>query len=229
MQSPPIAAPVRASPPASQAAASSDPLYAALLAGNIGGGIMGSVGAPDPLLDTLDESVGATLRRDAHMVLEKAHGVLLQRGPEASLREWDLWGPLLCSIAMAVALALRSRAAANTESVFTLTVLILWLGAALAGANCRVLGYRVALFPCISFFGYAAAPLAAAAVALLLLPAALLLFPLKAAVVGAATAWSLRAALAILALEPALEDRRLLAALPIYLLYGLLAWIALII
>lgn len=49
-------------------------------------------------------------------------------------------------------------------------------------------------------------------------------FLLRMVLVGAAAGWGTLAALVLLEIDPALEDRRLLAAFPVALYFVVLAW-----
>ena len=76
-------------------------------------GALGAPGAGPPGAGrgTLDESVWATLRRDAGLVAGNVRAVVLpfggaaRRGEcQAVLRNWDLWGPLVFTLVLALTL-----------------------------------------------------------------------------------------------------------------------------
>lgn len=60
----------------------------------------------DDLRDTLDEPVSASLRRDYDASRDKARLILSANLPTeallACLAEWDMWGPLLFSLSLAM-------------------------------------------------------------------------------------------------------------------------------
>lgn len=135
----------------------------------------------------------------------------------------DLWGPLATSLLLAFA---GTVLATGTIGAFTTIFSLIWLGAPLVSLNARLLGYRLPLLPAIAYLGYCLAPLAAASAILLISPA---LWLVRVLLLGGGAGWAAVAALKLLDLEPALEDRRLLAAFPLCLYFSLLFWILVII
>lgn len=110
---------------------------------------------------------------------------------------------------------------ASSVANFTASFTFMWLGAVLLTLNARLLGYRLSLLPCSAFVGYCLGPTAVAGIVTATL---LRIFVLRVVLVGAAASWGALAALVALETDPALEDRRLLAAFPIVLYFVLLAW-----
>ena len=51
---------------------------------------------------TLDEPILDTLKRDAKAVLSKFLHVLVPRRNKLLLQDWDLWGPLLLTVTLAL-------------------------------------------------------------------------------------------------------------------------------
>jgi hypothetical protein len=142
--------------------------------------------------------------------------------PEVSLREWDLWGPLLNSLLLAMCLGLNSSV---TVPAFTLTITLIWAGAALVTMNARLLGYRVAFLPGVSFLGYCVTPLTGCVVLLSVAP----FWGLNILLATIGAGWAASAGMRLMALDPALDDRRLLAAAPLCLYYILLAWLIIVV
>lgn len=135
----------------------------------------------------------------------------------------DLWGPLATSLLLAFA---GTVLATGTIGAFTTIFSLIWLGGPLVSLNARLLGYRLPLLPAVAYLGYCLAPLALASALLLLSPAFWLV---RVLLLGGGAGWAAVAALKLLDLEPALEDRRLLAAFPLCLYFSLLFWILVII
>lgn len=104
--------------------------------------------------------------------------------------------------------------------------MFVWAGALAVTANALSLGYRLPLLPSIAFFGYSLTPLSASALLLHLLPPPLRVARVLLVLLG--LGWAAAAALKILDLELALEDRRLLAAYPVVLFLTVLAWLLVI-
>lgn len=132
----------------------------------------------------------------------------------------DMWGPLVNSLLLSSCLGVSSSTSASP--VFTTAFALIWIGAMVTVANARLLGYRLPMLPTVSFVGYCLAPLAALSVFLLFSPNFIIL---KLLVLTIGTAWSITASLRVLELEPALEDRRILASYPFALYFCLISWI----
>ncbi|RCH96258.1 Yip1 member 6, partial [Rhizopus stolonifer] len=100
--------------------------------------------------DTLDEPVSVTILRDLKQVGRKLQQVLNPKGDRGVLKEWDLWGPLILCLTLAITL---STSAPSTQSVpiFTGIFVIVWLGAAVVTLNAKLLGGSVAPSSLIAF------------------------------------------------------------------------------
>ena len=101
---------------------------------------------------------------------------------------------------------------------------LIWLGAALVSSNAKLLGYRLTILPAVAFVGYSLTPLMGAILIWTLSPGFFLIKVILAILGGI---WSLSCALRLLDLDPALEDRRLLASFPFVLYFFLISWIIL--
>jgi hypothetical protein len=143
--------------------------------------------------------------------------------PECSLREWDLWGPLLNSLLLATFLGWSCY---STIPAFTLSFALIWAGASLVTINARLLGYRIPFLPGVSFLGYCATPLVACLILLSVMPS---FWALRVLLVGCGGGWSVAAGMRLMALDPALEDRRLLASMPLCLYFFLIGWFVMIV
>lgn len=78
---------------------------------------------------TLDEPVLHTLARDAKAVGLKVGQVLWPRTGSESLRDWDLWGPLVFCLALALFLSITAPDDQST-AVFSGIFVLVWLGEA---------------------------------------------------------------------------------------------------
>ncbi|SAM06255.1 hypothetical protein [Absidia glauca] len=94
--------------------------------------------------DTLDEPVSVTILRDLKKVANKMLQVLHPKGDRHVLRDWDLWGPLLLCLSLAITLSTRAPAE-QSVSIFTGVFVIVWLGAAVVTINAKLLGGAVLL------------------------------------------------------------------------------------
>jgi len=190
--------------------------------------------APATDLYTLDEPVSATFMRDVRAVARKLRYVLVPARPAppadgapdapaplaAELRDWDLWGPLLLCLALAVLLSSGAARREQPSLVFATVFVAVWAGAAVVSGNAQLLGGGVSFFQCVCVLGYCLCPLVLAG---LVMAVAKVAFAREVvAVVG--VVWSMRAALVLMgSLVP--EKRRLLALYPVALFYALLGWL----
>eukprot|EP01132_Coremiostelium_polycephalum_P006620 gene6620-8191_t len=176
-------------------------------------------------LNTLDEPL-----RDVKTVLWKLYHVIIPRGKATdALRDWDLWGPLLLCLAMAV---LLSTSAQDTQKalVFAIVFVVIWLGAVFVTINAQLLGGKLSFFQSVCVLGYCIFPLTIATLVIWIASKPLdngLHIAIKLPIVAAAWAWSTFASYGFLSssVPPA---RRALAAYPVLLFYLIISWLVVI-
>ncbi|PPQ84822.1 hypothetical protein CVT26_012054, partial [Gymnopilus dilepis] len=115
-------------------------------------------------VDTLDEPVSKTIARDLLSIYSKLVQVLYPRrstGREV-LRDWDLWGPLLLCLCLAIMLSINAPPT-HSLSVFSSVIVICSLGALTVTVQAKLLGGRVSFFQGLCVLGYCIAPLDIAA------------------------------------------------------------------
>ncbi|POW01015.1 hypothetical protein PSHT_12737 [Puccinia striiformis] len=116
-------------------------------------------------INTLDEPISETIMRDLTAIGSKMVLILYPAGSSSSkavLRDWDLWGPLVACLGLAVVLSLNAPPQ-QSLSVFTGVFVIVWVGSVIVTLNARLLGGRVSLFQSICVLGYCLFPLFVAA------------------------------------------------------------------
>lgn len=175
---------------------------------------------------SLNEPVLTTIARDLKRIGTKLWQVIVpvskSRDP-ASLREWDLWGPLLFTFILAVTLTVSSNEDSNEADasyVFSVVFVLVVVGAVMITMNALLLGGKVSFFQSVSIMGYCVFPMDVVAllIALAGIPA-----PFKEILVGLGMAWSTYASLGFIGqLVP--DDRRALAVYPVLLFYLFLSW-----
>jgi len=193
---------------------------------------------------TLDEPVSETLKRDLQRVGRKMLRVVFPNSEtKDELRNWDLWGPLIVCLFLAILLS-RSGPYANATGsgvqkpsadesalVFAAVFVIVWCGAAVVTLNAKMLGGNVSFFQCICVLGYCVFPLAISAVCSLLVcwivSHAVASFVLRFAVICVGYVWSVRASSGFLS-EVLPVERRALSVYPVCLFYVVIAWIIMI-
>jgi|EP01044_Picomonas_judraskeda_P000682 protein YIPF6 len=186
-----------------------------------------------PAESTIDEPVRVTLMRDANRVARRMKLVLKPHGGgsgaeshdemKAELRNWDLWGPLVICMLLAILLSIWSPAD-QAATVFCAVFGIVWVGAAVVTLNAQLLEGRISFFQSVCVLGYCVFPLCISALfcqlcQLLLAEGVLWLdMLLRSTFVVAGGAWATRASSAFLT-DVVPEKRRALAAFPLSLFY----------
>ncbi|XP_044235247.1 protein YIPF6 isoform X2 [Ursus arctos] len=93
---------------------------------------------------TLNESVQNTIMRDLKAVGKKFMHVLYPRKSNTLLRDWDLWGPLILCVTLALML---QRSSIDSEKdggpQFAEVFVIVWFGAVTITLNSKLLGGNI--------------------------------------------------------------------------------------
>ncbi|KAI9490099.1 Yip1 domain-containing protein [Zychaea mexicana] len=174
--------------------------------------------------DTLDEPVSTTILRDLKQVAKKLQQVLHPKGDRNVLRDWDLWGPLILCLSLAIILS-GSAPGEQAVSIFTGVFVIVWLGAAVVTLNAKLLGGAVSFFQSVCVLGYCLFPLVAAAVVALFVDIIWVRLPLAITTF----LWSTYASIGFLSeSEVHLRNRRALAVYPLCLFYLIISWLILV-
>ncbi|KAL0588986.1 Protein YIPF6 [Plecturocebus cupreus] len=179
---------------------------------------------------TLNESVHNTIMRDLKAVGKKFMHVLYPRKSNTLLRDWDLWGPLILCVTLALML---QRDSADSEKdggpQFAEVFVIVWFGAVTITLNSKLLGGNISFFQSLCVLGYCILPLT---VAMLICRLVLLAGPgpvnfmVRLFVVIVMFAWSIVASTAFLA-DSQPPNRRALAVYPVFLFYFVISWMIL--
>lgn len=77
-------------------------------------------------------------------------------------RDWDLWGPLILCLALAIILSLNAPPA-QSLGVFTSVIVLISVGSLVVTVQAKLLGGRVSFFQGLCVLGYCVAPLDIAA------------------------------------------------------------------
>jgi hypothetical protein len=145
------------------------------------------------------------------------------------LKEWDLWGPLLVCLGLAVLLSLKAPEG-QASLVFAAVFCAVWLGSAVVTINAQLLGGTISFFQSVCVLGYCVFPMAMAAAAVDLLKMVHLgIFStiLELAVLVVAFLWSTRASSVFIG-QYIIASRRVLAVFPVLFFYTFLAWMILL-
>ena len=102
-------------------------------------------------LDTLDEPVWKTIGRDFLQIGYKlTHVIFPMRGAFSRIKElkdWDLWGPLLLCLILAVILTFSTKDHDQQALLFGGVFVIVWAGSAVITVNAILLGTHKNNFP----------------------------------------------------------------------------------
>lgn len=184
----------------------------------------------DEELSTLDEPVKETVLRDLRAVGNKFVHVLYPKRSSALLRDWDLWGPLLLCVTLA--LLLQGGAAGAQEQggpQFAEVFVIVWVGSFVITLNSKLLGGTISFFQSLCVLGYCIMPLTVALVVcrlVLVLSDSTVSFVVRLLVVSASFGWSTFASTAFLA-DSQPPNRKALVVYPVFLFYFVIGWIIL--
>ncbi|XP_007882762.1 protein YIPF6 [Callorhinchus milii] len=182
---------------------------------------------------TLDEPVKDTIMRDLKAVGKKFVYVMYPRKSSSLLRDWDLWGPLILCVLLAMMMQ-----GSNIDSKhdggpqFAEVFVIVWFGAVVITLNSKLLGGTISFFQSLCVLGYCVLPLTVAMIICSLIrlaphsstsqiPMAVVI--IRFIIVLAAFGWSTFASTAFLAdMQP--PHRKALAVYPIFLFYFVISW-----
>jgi len=177
-------------------------------------------------VDSLDEPVTTTLARDLLSIYSKVIQVLWPRRKGQArevLRDWDLWGPFIFCLSLAIMLSINAPPA-QSLGVFTGVVVIVSVGSVVVTFNAKLLGGRVSFFQSLCALGYCIFPLVVAALVGTFVPILWVRLPITLLALG----WSVWASVNFLDGTHIEAQRILLAVYPLCLFYFILAWMILI-
>ncbi|GAA5982700.1 hypothetical protein JCM10908_006752 [Rhodotorula pacifica] len=173
--------------------------------------------------DTLDEPVSETIMRDLRAIGNKIVQVLHPSSENAVLRDWDLWGPLIFCLTLAILLSTNAPADQSLP-IFTGVFVIVWLGSVVVTLNAKLLGGKVSFFQSLCVLGYCIFPIDIAALVAVFVDMLWIRLPVCAVTL----AWSVWAAVNFFGGTRLEKDRAVLAVFPLFLLFFLLTWMTML-
>jgi protein YIPF6 len=143
------------------------------------------------------------------------------------LKDWDLWGPLVLCLALAVILSFK--APTNQASlVFAAVFCAVWVGGTVVTVNAQLLGGTISFFQSLCVLGYSIFPLTLAAFGIGCMKIVVHTWLwLDMIIVGVGCVWALRTAAVFISLYVK-PERRALALYPVVYFYIFLAWMILL-
>lgn len=177
---------------------------------------------------TLDEPVRDTIMRDLKAVSRKFTHILYPRKNCELLKDWDLWGPLLLCVMLALLLqGTRDQSSGSMGPQFTEVFVVIWVGAAVVSLNSSLLGGKISLFQSICVLGYCIFPLFLSMLVCFVVVHLFgnatfsVILRILTSLVG--YGWSVYASMVFLG-DSQPPGRKALAVYPICLFYFILAW-----
>ncbi|KAL7381024.1 hypothetical protein ABVT39_027341 [Epinephelus coioides] len=191
---------------------------------------VGSSASRDDEFSTLDEPVKETILRDLRAVGNKFIHVLYPKRSTALLRDWDLWGPLLLCVTLAL---LLQGGAADSDyqggPQFAEVFVIVWFGSIIITLNSKLLGGTISFFQSLCVLGYCIMPLTVAMAVcriVLVSGSGTVSFAVRLVVVTVSFGWSTFASTAFLA-DSQPPNRKALVVYPVFLFYFVISWMIL--
>ena len=173
---------------------------------------------------TLNEPVYKTLWRDLVMIAKKIVQVLLPFLNISNSKDWDLWGPLLICLILAITL---SASAPNKQHdiVFAIVFIFVWLGSIFVSLNIMLLGGKISFFQSVCVMGYSIFPLTIVTIVLACIGSAgtSVKVWIRLLCVVPASAWSVWASYNLLG-NSIVSRRKFLGIYPLFLFYVVLSW-----
>ena len=156
--------------------------------------------------------------------------VMYPKKNTALLRDWDLWGPLLLCVTLAVMLQGGSADSKDDGGPqFAEVFVIIWFGSIIITLNSKLLGGTISFFQSLCVLGYCIMPLTVAMVVcriVLLGGSGTASFVVRLVVVTASFGWSTFASTAFL-VDSQPPNRKALVVYPIFLFYFVIGWMIL--
>ena len=110
--------------------------------------------------NTLNESILTTINRDLYLIYTKIKYVvnpfISKDKKKYHIRQWDLWGPLLLNMLLALTLSFNTQ---EKSQMTTLIFIIFWLGGVILYLNANFLGVKASIFQMFCLLGYCLFPL----------------------------------------------------------------------
>jgi hypothetical protein len=143
------------------------------------------------------------------------------------LKDWDLWGPLIVCLFLAVTLSFKAPTD-QASLVFAAVFSAVWVGGTVVTINAQLLGGRISFFQSLCVLGYCIFPMALAAFLIGCLQILIHTWLwLDFIFVAVGFIWSTRVSSIFIGLYVKTE-RRFLALYPVFFFYTFLGWMILL-
>mmetsp|Transcript_41637 Transcript_41637/g.36832 ORF Transcript_41637/g.36832 Transcript_41637/m.36832 type:complete len:204 (+) Transcript_41637:149-760(+) len=174
---------------------------------------------------TLDEPVSVTIFRDLRKIgIRLRHVLIPNNSTQSELRNWDLWGPLIFCLMLAMSMSFGASDDEDSALVFTAVFVIVWVGAAIVTVNAALLGGKISFFQSVCVLGYCLFPLNIVSLLVSLIGTNHKTMKLVIIIFGAI--WSVKASVGFMAQFVPI-GRKGLGLYPVFLFYVTLSWMIL--
>jgi len=175
--------------------------------------------------NTLDEPIWETLKRDLFTIGRNLRSVLIPVDwdfgkHQAALHNWDLWGPLIFMLSLAITLSVGEK---KPSDVFALVFTEVALGAIVLTVNVILLGGNIVFFQSLCLMGYCLFPIVLASIVCIFVQ----IVWIRTLVLLAGLSWAAFATVPFIG-KTVPTERRMLAVYPVLLMYVSIGWLALV-
>lgn len=171
--------------------------------------------------NTLNESIITTINRDLYLVYTKikyvVNPLISKEKKKYHIRQWDLWGPLLLNMILALTLSFNTK---EKSQMTTLIFVIFWLGGVVLYLNANFLGVKASIFQMLCLLGYCLFPLNLSAIIVTIFNFNDII---RLIIVMASLCWSIYSSSDYLK-AISNQDQRYLVLYPCILFYLYIAW-----
>ncbi|KAI2467116.1 Yip1-domain-containing protein [Annulohypoxylon bovei var. microspora] len=140
--------------------------------------------------------------------------LLNQNNMSPGLRNWDMWGPLIFCLLLALFLSLRGKDE-QKDIVFSGVFAIVWIGEAVVTLQIKLLGGNISFAQSVCIIGYTLFPLVIASIMSAFGLPTIPRIPIYLVLVG----WSLAAGVSILGGSGVVKNRVGIAVYPLFVFY----------
>ncbi|KAI0890316.1 Yip1-domain-containing protein [Annulohypoxylon maeteangense] len=140
--------------------------------------------------------------------------LLNQNNMSPGLRDWDMWGPLIFCLLLALFLSLRGKDE-QKDIVFSGVFAIVWIGEAVVTLQIKLLGGNISFAQSVCIIGYTLFPLVLASIMSAFGLPTIARIPVYLVLVG----WSLAAGVSILGGSGVVKNRVGIAVYPLFVFY----------
>jgi hypothetical protein len=144
-----------------------------------------------------------------------------------SLKDWDLWGPLVLCLTLAVVLSFRAPTD-QASLVFAAVFCTVWVGGTVVTMNCQLLGSHISFFQSLCVLGYSIFPLVLSAMVIGTFKIVVRTWMwLDLIIIAVGFVWAIRVSSIFIGLyiQP---ERRFLALYPVFFFYTFISWMVLL-